>query len=171
MVRLLQTCRPSGTQEHRLLTAPGYKHATPTEVKEETFRSTECQILIWQRCAAAWLPNAVGLQNQDFALLFTGNINWLAFIIQTLVSQNIFKNFNFFSWQKLTWLSSYVVRPIFENINLRKWSHIFIRWRNLFRNLHREQTDIVFQKFSCTRLEGEFRVRRTGSYVVEKFDR
>ncbi len=30
---------------------------------------------------------------------------------------------------------------------------------------------IVFQKFSCTRLEGEFRVRRTGSYIVEKVDR
>ncbi len=32
-------------------------------------------------------------------------------------------------------------------------------------------TPIVFQKFSCTRLEGELRVRRTGSYVVEQFDR
>ncbi len=30
---------------------------------------------------------------------------------------------------------------------------------------------IVFQKFSCTRLEEERRVKRTFSYVVEQFDR
>ncbi len=30
---------------------------------------------------------------------------------------------------------------------------------------------IVFQKFSCTRLEKEQRVKRTFSYVVEQFDR
>ncbi len=30
---------------------------------------------------------------------------------------------------------------------------------------------IVFQKFSCTRLEKERRVKRTFSYVVEQFDR
>ncbi len=34
-----------------------------------------------------------------------------------------------------------------------------------------QNLSIVFQKFSCTRLEGELRVRRTDSYVVEKFDR
>jgi hypothetical protein len=35
--RKLPTCRPYGTQEDGLLTALGYKHAAPTELKRKLF--------------------------------------------------------------------------------------------------------------------------------------